>query len=413
MSRPPVLIIAGGANSRFFPFQHIGHKGAFTLLGESLMVRTLRGLEAEGFTRVVCVITPKDEELQFSRQLIEHAGLSLQVSFAVQPEPKGMGDAILHGLAALDQPEPEQFAVVTAYHLSAGKMLAHMLEKGSGTVVAAAETDRPWEYGILRMNEAGEAIGVIEKPEKGTEPSNQKVLTVYLLSRQYTQILKALPTTEYNFESALDQEMSTHPVSVFTSAQSTLTLKYPWHLFTFQEGLLGQLTSHRASTARIAPTAVIDETNGPVYIGEHVQIGHCSRVVGPCYLGDHVMIGDFSLVRGSSLEQHTHIGCFTEIARSIFAEDVHVHSGYIGDSVIGHHVRIGAGFVTANKRLDHRSVGVLVKSKVVDSGRKALGVMIGDGAKIGIQVGTMPGKCVGPNAVVAPKQSVDTNLSIE
>jgi NDP-sugar pyrophosphorylase family protein len=324
-----------------------------------------------------------------------------------------MGDAVLQGLAALGQPEPEQFAVITAYHLGAGKMLAQMLEKGSGTVVAATQTNRPWEYGILRINDAGEAVGVIEKPEKGTEPSNQKVLTVYLLSRQYAQILKSLPTTEYNFESALDQEMSARPVPVFTSAQGTLTLKYPWHLFEFQKTLFGQLTSHRASTAKIAPTAIIDETNGPVFIGEHVQIGHCSRVVGPCYLGDHVMIGDFSLVRGSSLEQHTHIGCFTEIARSIFAEDVHVHSGYIGDSVIGHHVRIGAGFVTANKRLDRRSVGVLVKNKVVDSGRSALGVMIGDGASIGIQVGTMPGKCVGRGVVVAPNSSVDTNLSVE
>lgn len=412
MSRPPVLIIAGGTNSRFFPFQHIGHKGAFTLLGESLMVRTLRGLATEGFTRVVCVITPKDEELQFSRQLVEKAGLSLDISFVVQPEPQGMGDAVLHGMSALGE-EIEQFAVITAYHLDAGKMLTQMLEKGSGTVLAATETHQPWEYGVLRINDTGQAIGVTEKPEKGTEPSRQKVQTVYLLSREYVEKLRTLPTAEYNFETALDQELQQHPAPIFHSQQSALTLKYPWHLFDFQETLLKQLASHRAASAAVAPTAVIDETHGPVYIGEGVQIGHCSKVVGPCYLGDYVVIGDFSLVRGSSLEQHTHIGCFAEIARSILAEDVHMHSGYIGDSVIGHNARIGAGFITANKRLDRQSVGVLVKNKVIDSGRKALGVMVGDGARIGIQVGTMPGKCICTGAVIAAKQSVDTNISIE
>jgi bifunctional UDP-N-acetylglucosamine pyrophosphorylase/glucosamine-1-phosphate N-acetyltransferase len=87
-----------------------------------------------------------------------------------------------------------------------------------------------------------------------------------------------------------------------------------------------------------------------------------------------------------------------------------MHSGYLGDSVVGPNVRIGAGFVNANKRLDRRSIGVMVKGKVVDSGLTQLGALIGEGAKIGVHVSIMPGKCIGPRSVVYPHQSVERNI---
>src|SRR5688572_17745841 len=149
MSRPPVLMIAGGANSRFFPFQDVGHKGAFTLLGEALMIRTLRNLQDHGFSKVICVIPPRDADVQFSQQLLANSDLSIEVQLTVQPEAKGMGDAVLHGIAKLTEEEQHRFAVVSAYQLNAGKMLSEMLDHGDSTVLAASTTSRPWEYGIF------------------------------------------------------------------------------------------------------------------------------------------------------------------------------------------------------------------------------------------------------------------------
>jgi UDP-N-acetylglucosamine diphosphorylase / glucose-1-phosphate thymidylyltransferase / UDP-N-acetylgalactosamine diphosphorylase / glucosamine-1-phosphate N-acetyltransferase / galactosamine-1-phosphate N-acetyltransferase len=411
MTKPPVLVIAGGANSRFFPFQDIGHKGGFTLLGESLMVRTLRSLQDEGFTKVVCIITPKDAETQFSKQLVENANLTMNIQFMVQAQARGMGDAVMIGLSTLSDEEKTRFAVIAAYHLDAGKMLRQMLEMGDQTVVSAAETARPWEYGILTLDNSGLATDLIEKPTQGTEPSNQKILAVYVLNRSFADTLQQLPVAEYNFEIALADELHQHPAPVLIHNTGILSLKYPWQLFRFQDRLFAELKSYRATSAEITSTAVIDETKGPVYIGERVQIGHCTKIVGPCYLGDDVTIGDFSLVRGSTLERTTQVGCFTEIARSIIAEDVHIHSGYIGDSIIGCHTRVGAGFITANKRLDRRTVGVSVKGKVVDSEHKGLGALVGDNVKIGVHVSVMPGKCIGGKAIVRPHQSVETNIT--
>ncbi len=189
-----------------------------------------------------------------------------------------------------------------------------------------------------------------------------------------------------------------------------LSLKYPWHLFDFQKLFFSQLTSYRAESAQIASTAVIDESAGPVYIGENVKVGHASRIVGPCYLGENVVIGDFALVRKSSLEAGVQVGCFSEVAKSILCQDVHMHSGYVGNSIIGPQVRIGASFVTANRRLDRKSIGVKVREKVIDTGLTSLGALIGEGVHVGVQVNTMPGKCIGPGSVILPQYSVTQNI---
>jgi len=411
MAKPTVIIIAGGANSRFFPFQTFGHKGAFPLLGKPLMARTLHSLQEHGYQKVIYVITPKDSELNLSQQIVQEAGVSIQISFVIQPEPRGMGDATLLGLSSMDAEELQRFAIISAYQTNAGEMLDQMCELGEGMVVASATTKHPTEYGMLSFTEQGLVNNVIEKPAVGTEPSDQKILTIYVMNAAFVEQLKITPPAEYNFETALSAIVQRQPANVLKLSQQPQSLKYPWQALGFLQMLLEQLPSFRASTAQISPTAIIDETRGTVHIGENAKIGHASRIVGPCYIGDNVSIGDFVLVRESSLERGVELGCFTEVARSIIGAETHIHSGYLGDSVLGQYIRVGAGFINANKRIDRRSIGVMVKGKVVDSGISRLGVMVGERAQIGIHVSVMPGKCIGPSSVVYPHQSVTENVT--
>lgn len=411
MAKPTVIIIAGGANSRFFPFQTFGHKGAFPLLGKPLMARTLQSLQEHGYEKVVCVITPKDSELNLTQQIVQESGVSLAVTFVIQPEPRGMGDATLLGLASMSADELHRFAIISAYQTNAGEMLDQMCALGDGMVLASASTKHPTEYGMLSFTEQGLVNNVIEKPAVGTAPSDQKILTMYVMTNAFVEQLKITPPAEYNFETALSAILQRQPAQVLKLSQEPQSLKYPWQALGFLQMLLGKISSFRATTAQIAPTAVIDETHGAVHIGENTKIGHASRIVGPCYIGDDVSIGDFVLVRESSLENGVELGCFTEIARSIIGAETHFHSGYVGDSILGQYIRVGAGFINANKRIDRRSIGVMVKGKVVDSGINRLGVMIGERAQVGIHVSVMPGKCIGPSSVVYPHQSVTENVT--
>ncbi|MCK4933582.1 glucose-1-phosphate thymidylyltransferase, partial [Candidatus Bathyarchaeota archaeon] len=83
------------------------------------------------------------------------------------------------------------------------------------------------------------------------------------------------------------------------------------------------------------------------------------------------------------------------------------HLSYVGDSIIGENCNFGAGTIIANYRFDGKSVKVKIKNKILDSGRKKFGVILGDDVKTGINTLFMPGvkvanNCwIGPNVVIS------------
>jgi len=79
------------------------------------------------------------------------------------------------------------------------------------------------------------------------------------------------------------------------------------------------------------------------------------------------------------------VGNAVEIKNTIIMEDTHVgHLSYVGDSVIGHRCNFGAGTKVANLRHDGKNIKVIIKSRILDSGRRKLGVIMGDDVHTGI-----------------------------
>ncbi len=70
--------------------------------------------------------------------------------------------------------------------------------------------------------------------------------------------------------------------------------------------------------------------------------------------------------------------------------------------MIGEDCRIGAGFITANRRFDRRNILIEVKGEKVDSGMSSLGVFVGNNVHIGIHAGTMPGTVIGTSVTISP-----------
>ena len=169
-----------------------------------------------------------------------------------------------------------------------------------------------------------------------------------------------------------------------------------------------------AKSAWVAKNAMIE---GNVFIGENVKIYEGAVIKGPCYIGDNSIVGNNSIVRDyCDLENGAMVGALCEAGRVIFQPDVHVHSGYFGDSILDRGVRVGAGAITANVRLDRRAEisarvkkekdGVKVLAKV-DTGLKSLGTIIGENSKIGARATFMPGRFIGKNCFVGPSDGGD------
>ena len=84
-------------------------------------------------------------------------------------------------------------------------------------------------------------------------------------------------------------------------------------------------------------------------IGDHTLIEPYSHIV-ESEVGKHCRVGPFARLRpGTKLQHHVHIGNFVEIKNSKVNDETNInHLSYIGDSIVGKSVNIGAGTITCN-----------------------------------------------------------------
>ncbi len=82
------------------------------------------------------------------------------------------------------------------------------------------------------------------------------------------------------------------------------------------------------------------------------------------------------------------------------------HHAYVGDSVLGRDVNLGAGTKVANLRHDDEAVHLTVKGERVSTGRRKFGVVLGDGAKTGIETSLNAGVTLSSGATTEPGETV-------
>ncbi len=141
-----------------------------------------------------------------------------------------------------------------------------------------------------------------------------------------------------------------------------------------------------------------------IVIGRGTKIECGAYLKGPCWIGEDCLIRHGAYVREYVLTgRGCVIGHATEIKHSILLDDVHAaHFNYVGDSILGNHVNLGAGAKCANFRLDHRNVPIRWENKKLETGLKKFGAILGDHAQLGCNAVTNPGTLLLPNVVCAP-----------
>ena len=87
------------------------------------------------------------------------------------------------------------------------------------------------------------------------------------------------------------------------------------------------------------------------------------------------------------------------------------HLSYVGDSILGQGVNLGAGTITANFRHDGASHRSLVGGELVDTGRRKFGTVIGDGAHTGIHTSIYPGRKMVARSSTRPGDIVSKDIT--
>jgi bifunctional UDP-N-acetylglucosamine pyrophosphorylase/glucosamine-1-phosphate N-acetyltransferase len=386
-------------------------------MGKPLIWYTIDGFSKAGIKDVAIVQGPN----RSVEKELKEFNLT-DVKYVVQNEPKGMGDAIMSAKDHING----QFFVLNANRIDCQDIAAKMLEKswqtGAKMVLFGQETKTPWLYGIAKIDD-DRVLELIEKPAEGKEPSNIKVPVVRLLDRKiFDYIERVLNSANKNeeFEVAISMYAKDHDsrIIILDNRYDGISLKYPWQLFDAQKYLFNKFLTKKtvAKSAWVAKNAIIE---GNVFIGENVKIYEGAVIKGPCYIGENSVVGNNSIVRDyCNLESGTMVGALCEVGRTIFQPDVHVHSGYFGDSILDRGVRVGAGAITANVRLDRESISARVKKErdgvkvlaKVDTGLKSLGTIIGENSKIGARATILPSRFIGKNCQINAGSIISRNI---
>ncbi len=136
----------------------------------------------------------------------------------------------------------------------------------------------------------------------------------------------------------------------------------------------------------VEPGALI---KGPTVLGADTEVRQGAYVRGNCLIGNRCVVG------------HT-----TEIKSSIMLDGSKAgHFAYIGDSILGRDVNLGAGTKLANLKIIPGMVKIAIDRKYYDTNRRKLGAILGDRTETGCNSVTSPGTLMEPNCILYPGTS--------
>jgi len=133
----------------------------------------------------------------------------------------------------------------------------------------------------------------------------------------------------------------------------------------------------------VEPGALI---KGPTIIGDHTEIRQGAYIRGNCLIGDRCIVG------------HT-----TEVKSAIMLDGAKAgHFAYIGDSILGNNVNLGAGTKLANLKIIDVEMKIRVEGEIYPTGLRKLGAIMGDNTETGCNSVTSPGTLLGKSTLVYP-----------
>ncbi len=140
---------------------------------------------------------------------------------------------------------------------------------------------------------------------------------------------------------------------------------------------------------------------GPISIAPECRIEPGAVLRGPLIVGEGCEIRTGAYLRGKVvLGRGCVVGAHTEVKTAIFLDHAHApHQNYVGDSILGRDVNLGAGTILSNVKNVGREVTFKHDGKTVHTGLRKFGAVLGDGCRTGCNTVLNPGVLMGPGCV--------------
>jgi NDP-sugar pyrophosphorylase family protein len=171
----------------------------------------------------------------------------------------------------------------------------------------------------------------------------------------------------------------------------------------------------RQILGEVEPGAFLDD--GSVFLGEGSVVEAGAYIVGPTYIGRNTVIRHGAYIRGNVVTgDHCIVGHASEAKNVIMLNGSCIpHFAYVGDSILGNRVNLGAGTRLSNLTVvsvkdpitgKRPTLKITIGDVLYDTGLAKFGAIIGDDAQTGCNTVTNPGCLIGPRTLVYPNVSL-------
>lgn len=184
------IILAGGSGTRLYPLTQVISKQLMPVYDKPMIYYPLSTLMLAGIKDILIITTPQDQTL-FQGQLKDGQQWGIQISYAIQPKPEGIAQALLLAEEFL---AGQKSVLILGDNIFYGQGLTEKLHQAmiqqEGATVFAYWVKEPQNYGVIDFDKSGRPVTLTEKP---TCPrSNYAVTGLYFYDEQVVTWAKEL-----------------------------------------------------------------------------------------------------------------------------------------------------------------------------------------------------------------------------
>ncbi len=383
------FIMAAGEGTRMWPLTENRPKPLIPVGNKPIISHILDGVLDAGIERVTILIGRE------GRKIVGQYGYSYKgvpIEYKYQEKRLGTGNAALYA----EECSEDKIVFINGDIMFDRAILKQIKEENNAILGVFREDVR--RYGVLKGDEYLDRIE--EKPIDTKEGWING--GIYVFGREIFDAIKKCkisPRGEIELTDAINILAKKKKIKIVKTEAYWNDIGTPWDILEANRDFLKHISKKIEGDIEEGVTL-----KGDVIVGEDTVIKSGTYIEGPVIIGKNCRIGPNSYIRQHSvIGDDCHIGNSSEIKASIVMNGTKIpHFNYVGDSVIGENCNFGAGTKVANLRLDEKNIWINLKGKYVDTGRRKLGVIMGDEVHTGINASILPGTLIGKGAKIGP-----------